>query len=247
MGEFKEYDRSKEVKEQLRQCRDTTLKEFVAMGTPFFIAVAASNKDGKTHYEYEASTPKPMTLELYEDHFPDFINILHHGFRCVLDINSINENAKALDKGDKLMDRKKVMQSFDPEDFPDLDFSQEEDDDTDDHLAVIDTAAKQGERQIRSVASRLADEPDAGPEKELDDSLLPEPGPAAPEDISSNELVADFFTGCQDGILVLDWGATDTSGISYEKAFREIDEQHRNILKGNGDFIREKENAMYEA
>lgn len=205
------YDRREQMKEILKtQGGKDFFKELNAAGIPFLFIAATANTENKTEYFCESITPNAMGICLTDDKFADLLNIRNHGFVAVPEFSLVSANAEGMGQGEKPDDKNDDIVPAAKGRRTGSANNRKNDDVTD--LDILDAVIKSVILQQPS-----GQEPFAG-------DMLP------------SGLASTF---CSEELQII-WDTNTDLHKSREEDYLEIEEQRRNILKGDGSFPREK-------
>lgn len=209
------YDMREQMKEILKsQGGKDFFKELNAAGIPFLFIAATANTEDKTEYFCESITPNAMGIYLTDDKFADLLNIRNHGFVAVPEFSLVPANEEGMGHGEKPEDKDDDIALEEKGRRTGGANNRKNGDVTD--LAILDAV-------IKSVI--------------LQQSFGQEPLAC---DMQPSGLVS---TSCSEEIQIV-WDMNPNLHGPREEDYSEIEGRHRNILKGDGSFLREKEQNL---
>ncbi len=226
------YNLKEEMKEIIKEYGGKNFfNELNAARIPFFFAAAVENTEEKTEYLCESITPNAMGIRLADDKFADFLDIRNHGFVTIPSFDAASHSTQGLKL---LQETGKNRQTF---------YSDE---------ALLGFAKGQG---IPIEAGAEPDDEDMWPESDglgvsrgivdsvicsvIDENTMP----SGQKGGESNRIPVPVCCG---EIMEITWGGSHFPHKNYEEEFAKIDERHKGILKGDGSFLKAKEQeAMY--
>lgn len=212
-------------------------------GLPFLFALAFANDEVDTKYYIDTLSADSMGIELTNDKFVDLLNVIN-GFTTVLNPN-INratieglQSIKIAPEGSSYYDDDSLKKFYEDqgitivkgkEGIPDEDFDAElfpEKEHTPEKEANCET-----DDIYKEIAQSITD----------GDMFAGHPG--------ESDQCADILRKRKPMVLKssqisLALSSEPEEKKSYVEEFKEIDERHKNILKGNGSFIKKKEEEL---